>query len=368
MHIIYVLPSISLDQVVGGYRVHYEYANRLAVRGHLVEIIHLIDAPDVDISETINHEMSFKGQTIPPLNNKIKWIQFQSSIAVTQIVAGQALPASDVVICTAWQTAEIYGKRGSSCEVTVQIAYDYEFWMEADANLKERMCTAFGQTDVIISGSKAVTQMLTECGRKVDATITCGVNQEIFRVTQSIQGRKPVIGILLREQKSKRVDDAIEAIAIVRSQDDITVLAAGRWGRPLPDWIVPVSSKTDVQLNTFYNQLSIFVLPSEYEGWGLPAMEAMAAGACAISVSNGGVESFLEHEEQGLLYEPKNVTQLSLAIGRLLDNNALRVRLASQAQASLQDYSWDRSVDALESLLRSKLPIDKSFITYTEIS
>lgn len=368
MYIIYILPNVNLDQVVGGYRVHYEYANRLAARGHLVEIIHLIDAPDLNVSEAINSEMSFNGQILATLNKKIKWFQFQSSIAVTQIVAGQALPASDVVICTAWQTAEIYGKRRSGCGVTVQIAYDYEFWMKADANLKERMCTAFGQTDVMISGSDAVTQMLTECGRKVDATITCGINRDIFRVIQPIQGRKPVIGILLREQKCKRVDDAIEAIAMVRSQHDIAVMAAGRWGRSLPDWIVPAPSATDAQLNAFYNQLSVFVLPSEYEGWGLPAMEAMAAGACVISARNGGVESFLEHEEQGLLYEPKNVAQLSLAISHLLDNDGLRVRLASQAQASLQDYSWDRSVDALESLLRSKLPIDKSFITYAEIS
>jgi len=123
----------------------------------------------------------------------------------------------------------------------------------------------------------------------------------------------------------------------------------------LPGWITQVDTSTDAQLNEFYNSIGIFIFPSESEGWGLPAMEAMAGGAAVISARNGGVEDFLRHEVNSLLYEPKNIPELVSSIDRLLNDDSLRVSIAREGEKTVKNYGWDDSVLKLERLLTEKL-------------
>lgn len=102
----------------------------------------------------------------------------------------------------------------------------------------------------------------------------------------------------------------------------------------LPGWM------SREQVNQELVRAAIFVLPSYQEGLPMALLEAMA-NACAVVVTAvGGIPQLVQHEVNGLLVQPKNGATLTLALRRLLEDEALCKRLGLQARATiLADYS-----------------------------
>ncbi len=349
MLINFVLPGISKNKVIGGFRVHYEYANRLANLGHKVIVSHMFYAKKPYHLQKVRNLMD------GDIRHLITWFEFSENVHVTTIFNNRFIKPCDVLVLTSWETAFVFGNRHDVAWVTAQIAYDYEFWTDANPQLKLQMKQAFAKPDVMISTSTAVGKMLAECGRRIDATINCGIRFEVFNLKNNIELRRNKIGILLRDDENKRVADAVKALAHIKLSRDVEVLAAGKWSKPLPDWITPVDTSTDTQLNEFYNSIGLFIFPSGSEGWGLPAMEALAGGVAVISSRNGGVEDFLKHEMNSLLYEPGNIAELISSIDRLLNNDDLRISLAKEGEKTARKYGWDDAVLQLEKLMIKSL-------------
>jgi alpha-1,3-rhamnosyl/mannosyltransferase len=95
------------------------------------------------------------------------------------------------------------------------------------------------------------------------------------------------------------------------------------------------------------------VYPSIYEGFGLPPLEAMACGVPAI-VSN--VSSLPEVVgDTGLLVDPHDVEGIATAMGCIIEDCALRTRLAEMALSRSRQFSWDRCVEQTLGVYRRAL-------------
>ncbi len=77
----------------------------------------------------------------------------------------------------------------------------------------------------------------------------------------------------------------------------------------------------------------VYVLASRTEAYGRVAIEAMAASRPIIATRVGGVPTYIQHEQTGLLVEPENVEQLSAALVRLATDEPLRKRLGAAGRA-----------------------------------
>ena len=96
----------------------------------------------------------------------------------------------------------------------------------------------------------------------------------------------------------------------------------------------------DNELNTIYKNAAVFVFPSEYEGFGIPALEAMACG-CPVILSN--TSSLPEIAEDAVLYfEPNNTAALSEAIIKILQDNNLKNSLITKGYWQVEKFSWDK--------------------------
>ena len=90
-----------------------------------------------------------------------------------------------------------------------------------------------------------------------------------------------------------------------------------------------------------YRRGDVFVSPTYSEGFSNTILEAMASGLPIVSTRAVGVVDCLEHERDALLVEPKDADGLAAAVARLLDDGALRHRLACRALADVRRlYSW----------------------------
>lgn len=109
---------------------------------------------------------------------------------------------------------------------------------------------------------------------------------------------------------------------------------------------------SDDDLAALYQGCTVFCYPSLYEGFGLPLLEAMAAGAACVTSS---VSSLPEVGGDAVLYvNPESVDEIRAAIERLLVSGEERRLLGERARQRAGEFSWDRTaaktVAALEEL------------------
>jgi glycosyltransferase involved in cell wall biosynthesis len=82
------------------------------------------------------------------------------------------------------------------------------------------------------------------------------------------------------------------------------------------------------------------VVPSEYEGFGFPAAEAMACEVAVVSTSGGALPEVVG--DAGIIVPCKDAQALTEGIRNLLNDPELRNRLALQGrQRILQTFNWD---------------------------
>jgi glycosyltransferase involved in cell wall biosynthesis len=97
------------------------------------------------------------------------------------------------------------------------------------------------------------------------------------------------------------------------------------------------------------------VYPTRYESFGLPPLEAMAAGCPVVATDLPVVSEMVQHEVNGLLVEPESPPALAEAIVRLLTEPGLRGRLVEGGLRTLSRYSEAELIAQIESLYRQTL-------------
>lgn len=104
-----------------------------------------------------------------------------------------------------------------------------------------------------------------------------------------------------------------------------------------------IERPSDTELERLYERAWVFCLPSVYEGFGIPYIEAMSHGAAVVTTPNPGASYVLEGA--GLTVSD---AELGGAIVDILTNEELRRRLVEAGRERARAFSWDASLDAHE--------------------
>ncbi|MBI4670059.1 MAG: glycosyltransferase family 4 protein [Chloroflexi bacterium] len=109
----------------------------------------------------------------------------------------------------------------------------------------------------------------------------------------------------------------------------------------LHDKVCFLGSVPTQELAFLYSAARVFALPSFYEGFGLPPLEAMASGTPVV-VSN--VSSLPEVVgDAGILLEPNDVEAWAVALHRVLTDNALHDEMSAKGLKRAAHFSWERA-------------------------
>ncbi|HEY5625574.1 MAG TPA: glycosyltransferase family 1 protein [Dehalococcoidia bacterium] len=110
-------------------------------------------------------------------------------------------------------------------------------------------------------------------------------------------------------------------------------------------------SLDDATMHDVYAGAEMFVFPSLYEGFGLPPLQAMAAGVPVISSPAGSLHEVLG--EAAVYVDPAEATTIAAAIQRLAADPGLRERLAGEGRRQAALYSWDKAAKETMDVYRS---------------
>jgi glycosyltransferase involved in cell wall biosynthesis len=142
-----------------------------------------------------------------------------------------------------------------------------------------------------------------------------------------------------RLSPEKNVDTLIEALG------DLNLVVAG--DGPLRD-LVPnaLGAVPHAEVGRLLERASVVVAPSEREGFGLAAAEAMAFGRPVVAAAGGGLLELVSDGETGLLVPPRDAEALRAAVERLLADAELRERLGQAARARARErFGWDAVIE-----------------------
>jgi len=98
---------------------------------------------------------------------------------------------------------------------------------------------------------------------------------------------------------------------------------------------------TEHQMSSLYNKASLFVLPSLYEGFGFPILEAMQAGVPVIAANTTAIPEIMG--QGGLLFNAEDADQLSKLMKNLLNDSGRRKKLIEAGQNRAAQFTWARA-------------------------
>jgi glycosyltransferase involved in cell wall biosynthesis len=102
---------------------------------------------------------------------------------------------------------------------------------------------------------------------------------------------------------------------------------------------------SEAQLVELYQRAWVFCLPSTYEGFGVPYIEAMAAGCPVVATPNSGAREVLDEGAYGRVVAD---AKLGSTLVDLLEDPTARAELARRGRRRVSHYDWSVVVDEYE--------------------
>ncbi len=209
---------------------------------------------------------------------------------------------------------------------------------------------------IVVVSENSIKDINGDMGVSLDRMrlVPVGVDPELFTPLPHV-ARQPgrLITTASADVALKGLSYLLEAMAKLRTErDDIRLTIIGR-PRPghsadlidslgLRPYIDFVSGVPDERIVELYAEAELAVVPSLYEGFSLPAIEAMATGTCLVATDGGALPEVTGRDGETVLgCSAGDVDSLAAAIRRGLDNPPLRERVgAAGRQRVVERWSW----------------------------
>jgi len=136
----------------------------------------------------------------------------------------------------------------------------------------------------------------------------------------------------------------------VRENEEMARLQELRAELGIDQAVLFLGAKDQDTLQHYYSAAEMVVMPSDYESFGMVALEAMACGTPVIASDVGGLAFLIQQGRSGYRVPARDAASLAGKITRLLNDEALRRRIGQRAACYAQGYAWPRIADQIVSL------------------
>jgi GT2 family glycosyltransferase/glycosyltransferase involved in cell wall biosynthesis len=328
LRIVYVTEDTGVG---GGHRVVFEHLNGLSARGHECELWSLDGPPDW-------FELHVPVRT------------FEDYDALTEALA----PVEALKVATWWNTAAPVWNASVLRGIPVYFVQDIETsYYPNHPHVHAHVLTSYRQEFRYLTTSGWVAGRLRELGIEPHV-VPPGVDLQTFE-DLGLDREHNVVLTLGRTNPLKNLDLTLEAWGTMPN------------GRP-ELWMFGIEPKlgerpgaryferpSDGEVNELLNRTTALVQTSRHEGFCLPLLEAMAAGAPTVCTDAHGNRDFCRDGENCLMVaaEPGAVRA---GLERVLHDAELRERLSAAGRRTAEEYAWPGLIDRLERFFEDVAP------------
>lgn len=357
-HVVFLLPCPATVPV-GGFKVVYEYANRLVKDDYAVHIVYssTLFPKQLKWKDYIYHKWLFNRRRKTKNYLPDKWFVLDDRIQQSLVFSleQKRIPKADIYVATSWETAEyLMNYKGISENSKFYLIQGYETWSCPD---EERLLATWKAPLCKIVIAPWLKDIAVRLGQKA-VLIENGFDFESFGLDINIEDRKSdTVVMLYHEMEAKGTRDAFEALRIVKKYyPNLRVNIFGVSPQPteLTSEYIYYQQPSKDELKRIYNESAIYVGPSHSEGWGLTVGEAMQCGCAVACTDNGGYAVMAHNEETALVSPVRDPQALANNIVRLMRDRELRILIAKRGYEYIQQFTWERAYTKFREVLESK--------------
>lgn len=186
-----------------------------------------------------------------------------------------------------------------------------------------------------------------------------GIDTEAFSCRNGdSRERNRLIVVSNTADRKKGVLYLLRAVRRLREEMDVKLTIVDR-GRPDNEYTPGLVDKLGLngsveftgkvsteEMVDHYARAEVAVVPSLYEGFGLPAAEAMSCGVPVVSTTAGALPEVVGHDGCGILVPPRDHDALAMGIRRLLESGEMRRNMAQAGRKRVEQmFSWRRAAE-----------------------
>lgn len=178
------------------------------------------------------------------------------------------------------------------------------------------------------------------------------VHHGVRPVAQFAAPREPVILHVGAIQTRKNIARLVEAFESVPSGWRLVLAGSTGFGAqeilrrieasPRRDSIEVLGYVSAAELAALYRRASVFAFPSLDEGFGMPVLDAMAAGVPVLTSNRSALPEVAG--DAALLVEPTSTESIAEALGRLTSSEELRREMAARGLRRVAEFTWEAAV------------------------
>ncbi|EKE20146.1 MAG: Group 1 glycosyl transferase [uncultured bacterium] len=324
--IYYLVPGVSIS---GGIAVIFQHANRLKDDGYDVKILSLSNDND--------------GSWFP--NQKVEIFPYRKTKKVLQ--SGEV----DILIATAYSTAFTVDMAKARRKIYF-VQSDESRFFPGNNGLCEIIKRTYALKMEYMTEAKWIQAWLKDEFGQDAHYVPNGIDLEVFKNTEPMVAKTKRPRVLIEgaiDVSYKGMDDAYDAAKDL----DCELWIVSNNGKPKKDWRfdrffenVPYG-----EMSKIYSSCDVFLKMSRIEGFFGPPMEAMACGCAVVVGKVTGFDEYIEDGENALVIEQEDIEGAKKAIQRLTEDIELRNKLINEGYATVKNWSWDRSSEALERII-----------------
>ena len=339
----------------GGYKVVYEYANRLAADGYLVNIVY--SGSIYWSKKSLYHKVtncvryvqqSLKGYSCQSWFSLDKRVKEYLSLSLNY----RHVPKSDIYVATSPYTAYYLNQYPDKNCRKYYFIQGYENW---GPGLRAILFDTYHYPMQKIVVALWLQRMLSQEHNEESVLIPNGFDFKRFSLQTPIEYKDPMrISMLYHTMELKDCGLGFRALDIVKRQyPQLKVSLFGISSQPdnLPSWFEYHQCPSAEEHNRLNNQAAIYIGTSQVEGWGLTVGEAMICGQAVCCTDNEGYKEMAIDGVTALVSPVRDHKIMAQNIIRLIEDSELRFHIAKDGNRFIQQFSWDKSYHKLLNVL-----------------
>lgn len=326
--IAYIIPSTGIG---GGLAVVIQHANRLIKKGYDVLLIST-DGTD-----------------------QITWTDCSAQVVPINSPKRYYFENIDLLIATFYDTVKFLEDIESKRKLYFVQSDERRFFRENEKELIENVQKTYETDYEFFTMAKWIQKWLKDEFNKDAYYVPNGLDTEIFYETKPLEKKEKKIRVLIEGPIDIWFKGMHDAYAAVRNLDiELWIISSA--GRPPSYWRydkfferVPMDKMKEI-----YSSCDILLKMSRVEGFFGPPLESMSCGCIPVVSKVTGYDEYIVDGENAMVVEMGDIKGAEKVIQGLIDNPDLRGKLIKNGKKTAKEWSWERSIDYLEKVIRQE--------------